>query len=83
MCPNNCSGRGECRVGNSTGSVYCECEASWKGPACDMPYCLADCGFPDRGRCEDKTCVCESGWQGGLESEVVRQQVCTRTNTLG
>lgn len=65
MCPNNCSGRGECHVGNSTASVYCECEANWKGPACDVPYCLADCGFPERGRCEDKTCLCESGWQGG------------------
>lgn len=65
MCPNNCSGRGECHVGNSTASVYCECEANWKGPACDVPYCLADCGFPERGRCEDKMCLCESGWQGG------------------
>ncbi|XP_029683780.1 attractin [Takifugu rubripes] len=66
MCPNNCSARGQCQVGNSTGSVHCECERGWKGPACDVPHCLAeaDCGFPERGRCRDKTCVCESGWQG-------------------
>ncbi|TMS21506.1 Attractin [Larimichthys crocea] len=63
-CPNNCSGRGECRVGNSTGSVYCECEANWKGEACDVPYCLADCGSPERGHCQGKSCVCKTGWQG-------------------
>ncbi len=67
-CPNNCSGRGECRVGNSTGSVYCECEANWKGEACDVPSCqeATSCGYPERGHCEGKTCVCKTGWQGGL-----------------
>lgn len=65
-CPNNCSGRGECRVGNSTGSVDCECEANWKGQACDIPYCMAECGYPDRGQCQGKACVCKSEWQGGL-----------------
>uniref|UniRef100_A0A3B3Y8X0 Attractin n=1 Tax=Poecilia mexicana TaxID=48701 RepID=A0A3B3Y8X0_9TELE len=63
-CPNNCSGRGECRVGNSTASVYCECEANWKGEACDIPYCLDDCGYPERGRCQGKSCICEAEWQG-------------------
>ncbi|XP_054913023.1 attractin isoform X2 [Poeciliopsis prolifica] len=63
-CPNNCSGRGECRVGNSTASVYCECESNWKGEACDIPYCLDDCGFPERGRCQGKSCICKAGWQG-------------------
>ncbi|KAM4724146.1 attractin [Anableps anableps] len=63
-CPNNCSGRGECRVGNSTASVYCECEANWKGEACDIPYCLDDCGYPERGRCQGKTCICKAEWQG-------------------
>ncbi|KAG9343990.1 hypothetical protein JZ751_012466 [Albula glossodonta] len=48
-CPNNCSGRGECRVGNSSEAVYCECEEQWKGEACDIPYCVSDCGFPERG----------------------------------
>ncbi|CAG01262.1 unnamed protein product, partial [Tetraodon nigroviridis] len=64
MCPNNCSGRGECVLGNSSASVSCQCQANWKGPACDVPYCLDDCGFPERGRCQDKTCLCQSGWQG-------------------
>ncbi|XP_069016864.1 attractin [Embiotoca jacksoni] len=63
-CPNNCSGRGECRAGNSTAPVYCECEPNWKGGACDVPSCLADCGLPDRGQCHNKTCVCKAGWQG-------------------
>uniref|UniRef100_A0A7N6C2W6 Attractin n=1 Tax=Anabas testudineus TaxID=64144 RepID=A0A7N6C2W6_ANATE len=63
-CPNNCSGRGECRVGNFTGSVYCECEDNWKGEACDIPYCLANCSYPERGHCQDKTCICKTGWQG-------------------
>ncbi|XP_043998689.1 attractin isoform X2 [Gambusia affinis] len=63
-CPNNCSGRGECRVGNSTTSVYCECEANWKGEACDIPYCLDDCGYPERGRCQGQSCICKAGWQG-------------------
>lgn len=65
-CPNNCSGRGECRVGNSTSSIYCECEANWKGPACDVPYCQADCGEPNRGLCQGKSCICKAGWQGKL-----------------
>uniref|UniRef100_A0A3P8WFD4 Attractin n=1 Tax=Cynoglossus semilaevis TaxID=244447 RepID=A0A3P8WFD4_CYNSE len=64
MCPNNCSGRGECRVGPSGGQVYCECEDSWKGEACDTPYCQTQCGSPDRGHCQNKTCVCKTGWQG-------------------
>ncbi|XP_014878047.1 attractin, partial [Poecilia latipinna] len=63
-CPNNCSGRGECRVGNSTTSVYCECEANWKGEACDIPYCLDDCGYPERGHCQGKSCICKAEWQG-------------------
>ncbi|XP_077945447.1 attractin isoform X3 [Gasterosteus aculeatus] len=63
-CPNNCSGRGECRVGNATGSVRCACDDKWKGEACDVPYCAADCGYPQRGRCQGKTCVCKDGWQG-------------------
>ncbi|XP_075873521.1 attractin isoform X2 [Nelusetta ayraudi] len=67
-CPNNCSGRGECRLGNSSSSggaaPYCQCEGNWTGSACDAPYCPADCGAPDRGRCQDKSCVCRAGWQG-------------------
>lgn len=68
-CPNNCSGRGECRVGNATGSVRCACDDKWKGEACDVPYCAADCGYPQRGRCQGKTCVCKDGWQGGCVGE--------------
>uniref|UniRef100_A0AAY5L7C5 Attractin n=1 Tax=Esox lucius TaxID=8010 RepID=A0AAY5L7C5_ESOLU len=65
-CPNNCSGQGKCVAGNSTRSVYCECAANWKGEACDIPYCLSDCGWPERGRCRrtTKTCDCQPGWQG-------------------
>lgn len=66
-CPNSCSGRGECRVGNSSDSVRCECDANWKGEACDVPYCMADCGAPERGRCQDKACLCKAGWQGGSD----------------
>ncbi|KAJ8336223.1 hypothetical protein SKAU_G00395660 [Synaphobranchus kaupii] len=65
-CPNNCSGRGECRVGNTTETVYCDCEDQWKGEACDIPYCLWDCGFPERGVCRPdgtKGCLCHPGWQ--------------------
>uniref|UniRef100_A0A673IJ06 Attractin-like n=1 Tax=Sinocyclocheilus rhinocerous TaxID=307959 RepID=A0A673IJ06_9TELE len=66
MCPNNCSDRGECRVGNSSDSVQCECEVGWKGEACDVPYCSSDCGSPLRGRCDSaaKRCQCKPGWQG-------------------
>ncbi|XP_048060135.1 attractin isoform X1 [Megalobrama amblycephala] len=65
-CPNNCSDRGECRVGNSSESVQCICEDGWKGEACDVPYCSSDCGFPLRGQCENggKRCQCRPGWQG-------------------
>ncbi|XP_056327455.1 attractin [Danio aesculapii] len=65
-CPNNCSDRGECRVGNSSESVQCVCEDGWKGEACDVPYCSSDCGFPLRGQCNNSTkrCLCKPGWQG-------------------
>ncbi len=67
-CPNNCSDRGECRVGNSSDSVQCVCEDNWKGEGCDVPYCSSDCGFPLRGQCNSvaKHCQCKPGWQGKL-----------------
>lgn len=83
MCPNNCSGRGECRVGNSTASVRCECEANWKGPACDVPYCLADCGFPERGSCQNQTCLCQSGWQGGPLNSVMGERSVVGVTSAG
>ncbi|XP_047668729.1 attractin isoform X5 [Tachysurus fulvidraco] len=66
MCPNNCSGRGVCRLANSSDVVQCECEEGWKGDACDVPYCASDCGYPLQGRCQikDKSCLCNPGWQG-------------------
>ncbi|GAA6110561.1 attractin isoform X4 [Tachysurus ichikawai] len=66
MCPNNCSGRGVCRLANSSDVVQCECEEGWKGDACDVPYCASDCGYPLQGRCQikDKRCLCNPGWQG-------------------
>ncbi|XP_053556310.1 attractin [Bombina bombina] len=68
MCPNNCSGRGECVLTNmSSGAVYCECSEHWKGEACDIPYCVDKCGEPERGKCNvngTKGCVCHSSWQG-------------------
>ncbi|KAK6493674.1 attractin-like isoform X1 [Huso huso] len=66
-CPNNCSGRGECRLDSGSGGVYCECAAHWKGETCDIPYCMEDCGFPQRGVCHANTtkrCLCNPGWQG-------------------
>ncbi|XP_033891470.3 attractin-like [Acipenser ruthenus] len=66
-CPNNCSGRGECRLDSGSGGVYCECTAHWKGEMCDIPYCMEDCGFPQRGVCHANTtkrCLCNPGWQG-------------------
>jgi len=70
MCPNNCSGRGECRLNNSSNSLECECAKYWKGEACDIPYCTDDCGAPERGFCnfnDTKACVCSAGWQGKSE----------------
>ncbi|XP_060781710.1 attractin isoform X3 [Neoarius graeffei] len=66
MCPNNCSGRGVCRLANSSDVVQCECEEGWNGDACDVPYCASNCGYPVRGRCQisDKRCLCNPGWQG-------------------
>lgn len=67
MCPNNCSGRGVCRLANSSDVVRCECEEGWKGDACDVPYCALGCGYPVHGQCQigDKRCLCNAGWQGG------------------
>uniref|UniRef100_A0A8B9T0N6 Attractin n=1 Tax=Anas platyrhynchos TaxID=8839 RepID=A0A8B9T0N6_ANAPL len=67
MCPNNCSGRGECKLNNSSNALECECAKYWKGEACDIPYCADDCGAPERGYCDfndTKTCLCSAGWQG-------------------
>ncbi|MBZ3891410.1 Attractin [Sciurus carolinensis] len=72
MCPNNCSGRGECKTSNSTGSVECECSENWKGDSCDIPYCTDNCGFPHRGICNSsdvRGCSCFSEWQDPLNLE--------------
>ncbi|XP_053314088.1 attractin isoform X2 [Spea bombifrons] len=66
VCPNNCSGRGQCVRGNSSG-VSCDCADFWKGEACDIPYCVDHCGQPERGVCNPngaKECACHAGWQG-------------------
>uniref|UniRef100_UPI000B4CA86C attractin-like n=1 Tax=Lonchura striata TaxID=40157 RepID=UPI000B4CA86C len=67
VCPNNCSGQGECRLNSSTMAPQCECAERWKGEACDIPYCPGNCGAPERGHCSlnsSKACVCSAGWQG-------------------
>uniref|UniRef100_A0A8C3S0Y5 Attractin n=1 Tax=Chelydra serpentina TaxID=8475 RepID=A0A8C3S0Y5_CHESE len=67
MCPNNCSGRGECNLSSGSNTVKCECSEHWKGEACDIPYCTDDCGYPARGQCNmngTKGCSCYSDWQG-------------------
>ncbi|XP_064275266.1 attractin isoform X1 [Passer domesticus] len=67
MCPNNCSGQGECRLNSSTMAPQCECAERWKGEACDIPYCPGNCGAPERGHCSlngSRACVCSAGWQG-------------------
>uniref|UniRef100_A0A2R8ZWK9 Attractin n=1 Tax=Pan paniscus TaxID=9597 RepID=A0A2R8ZWK9_PANPA len=67
MCPNNCSGRGECKISNSSDTVECECSENWKGEACDIPHCTDNCGFPHRGICNSsdvRGCSCFSDWQG-------------------
>ncbi|KAK2530650.1 hypothetical protein Q9233_006211 [Columba guinea] len=69
-CPNNCSEHGKCTTSMSIPSrVYCECDKYWKGEACDIPYCKANCGSPDHGYCDltgEKLCVCNDSWQGFL-----------------
>uniref|UniRef100_A0A670Z9I7 Attractin n=1 Tax=Pseudonaja textilis TaxID=8673 RepID=A0A670Z9I7_PSETE len=67
VCPQNCSGRGECRPVNGSQAVECECWEHWKGEACDIPNCPEDCGFSERGQCSvngTQGCVCYPGWQG-------------------
>uniref|UniRef100_A0A5F8GKD7 Attractin n=1 Tax=Monodelphis domestica TaxID=13616 RepID=A0A5F8GKD7_MONDO len=67
ICPNNCSGRGECKFSNSSNTVKCECSKYWKGESCDIPYCTNDCGYPDRGFCNSsdiRECSCFPNWQG-------------------
>ncbi|KAL8206547.1 UNVERIFIED_CONTAM: hypothetical protein K2H54_008520 [Gekko kuhli] len=67
VCPQDCSGRGQCRPSNGSEVVACECMKPWKGDACDVPHCPDDCGFPERGRCSGngtQGCECHSGWQG-------------------
>ncbi|XP_041323260.1 attractin [Pyrgilauda ruficollis] len=67
MCPNNCSGQGECRLNSRTMAPQCECAERWKGEACDIPYCPGNCGAPERGHCSlngSRACVCSAGWQG-------------------
>ncbi|KAF6087401.1 attractin [Phyllostomus discolor] len=67
MCPNNCSGQGECKISNSSNTIQCECSENWTGEACDIPHCVNNCGFPHRGACNSSDvtgCSCFSGWQG-------------------
>ncbi|KAG7461552.1 hypothetical protein MATL_G00192280 [Megalops atlanticus] len=66
-CPSSCSGHGECRLSSPGGAVRCSCAQGWRGEACNSPYCVSDCGFPERGICEPsgtRGCVCHQGWQG-------------------
>ncbi|KAG8453284.1 hypothetical protein GDO86_000064 [Hymenochirus boettgeri] len=66
MCPNNCSGKGEC-MQKPDGHLYCDCIEHWKGESCDVPFCLDNCGFPARGFCDvnaTESCTCYEGWQG-------------------
>uniref|UniRef100_F7FYQ6 Attractin n=2 Tax=Ornithorhynchus anatinus TaxID=9258 RepID=F7FYQ6_ORNAN len=66
-CPNNCSGRGECQLSNSSDTVACQCSPGWTGEACDIPHCPARCGAPLRGACnasDARGCSCFSDWQG-------------------
>lgn len=67
MCPNNCSGRGECKSSNSSNTVECQCSENWKGESCDIPHCTDNCGFPHRGICnasDVRGCSCSPNWQG-------------------
>lgn len=67
MCPNNCSGQGECKISNISNTVQCECSENWKGEACDIPHCVNNCGFPHRGICNSsdvRGCSCFAEWQG-------------------
>ncbi|KAJ3613912.1 hypothetical protein NHX12_020155, partial [Muraenolepis orangiensis] len=54
---------------NLTGSgvaAVCVCDGLWKGEACGVPYCQANCGYPERGYCQTstKSCSCYADWQG-------------------
>ena len=56
-----CSGRGVC---NTKTNGVCKCDAGFVGDNCDDPlWCYGkDCS--GHGKCVDKGCVCDQGWEG-------------------
>lgn len=65
MCPNNCSGRGECRDGPYT--RVCDCHEGFTGRDCGLQLCGMDCN--NHGVCilyagGSAYCACDPGWSG-------------------
>ena len=67
-CPNDCSGRGRCALGDDGLTTSCECNPGWTGPSCEERMCPARCS--NHGYCsENATCVCDAGTQGYISSD--------------
>jgi len=64
VCPNNCSGNGNCTTGQF--GPTCQCNQNWSGRDCSTPLCPNSCS--GRGSCviEGNTteCQCQQYWTG-------------------
>lgn len=72
-CPLSCSGHGRCLLGE------CECDAGFKGEACDVAEARIHRGCPDNcaghGSCFGGTCRCAEGF-GGASCGLVLPASC-------
>ena len=55
-CPNECSGRGQCR------DWTCACDTGYTGPDCSLLACAHGCALNEH--CYNGTCACKPGWTG-------------------
>ncbi|KYQ90676.1 substrate adhesion molecule [Tieghemostelium lacteum] len=56
ICPNDCSGNGQCLSGT------CSCTQGYSGNDCSIKQCLNNCTGPEFGTCNDGTCLCTPNW---------------------
>jgi len=60
MCPDNCSGQGDCD--ESDGS--CSCLPGWRGEACQLPACPNNCYGNGGCNSTSQQCSCYDGYTG-------------------
>jgi len=84
-CPNNCSGNGECTLGDT--GVICSCASGWEGNDCSAGQCINNCN--GNGECVleegvgNGTCYCSAGWSGPNCAQSTPSSISTGGSSTG